>query len=183
MLGRTPNRGDCDAVSTEVPVICWRRCYHIVVANSKALEGSSIWFNRIVPDYANGTHSFQLQPYRARQSLLQVCGVTSASAAGTEGVDVDGETGEPTGVLRENAVKLLQRLMSEEGDREAKREQLRTCLGKLGSVGLVGVQGSNSMHAFTGSLWRIPTIYSRLAKILTQYFEPLCSYFISHSRR
>ena len=40
LLGRTPNRGDCDAVSTEVPVICWRRCYHIVVANSKALEGS-----------------------------------------------------------------------------------------------------------------------------------------------
>ena len=58
---------------------------------------------------------------------------------------MDGETGRPTGVLRENAVKLLQRLMSEEGGREAKREQLRTCLGKLGSVGLVGVQGGNSM--------------------------------------
>ena len=81
-----------------------------------------------------------------RLSLLQVCGVTSMSAAGTEGVDMDGETGEPTGVLRENAVKLLQRLMSEEGGREAKREQLRTCLGKLGSVGLVGVQGGNSLH-------------------------------------
>ena len=57
LLGRTPNREDCDAVSTEVPVICWRRCYHIVVANSKALEGSSTRFNRIVPDHASGTHS------------------------------------------------------------------------------------------------------------------------------
>ena len=78
----------------------------------------------------------------------QVCGVTSASAGETEGVDLDSETGEPTGVLRENAVKLLQKLMSEEDSRAAKKDQLITCLGKLGSVGVVGVQGGDSVPLY-----------------------------------
>ena len=78
------------------------------------------------------------------EQSLQVCGVSSASAEETEGVDLDSETGEPTGVLRENAVKLLQKLMSREDSRAAKKEQLWTCLWKLGSVGLVGVQGGHS---------------------------------------
>ena len=63
-------------------------------------------------------------------------------------MDLDGETGEPTGVLRENAVKLLQKLMSEEDGRAAKKDQLRTCMGKLGSVGLVGVQGGDSVPIY-----------------------------------
>ena len=88
-----------------------------------------------------------------RSSILmdlssQVCGVTSASAGETEGVDLDSETGEPTGVLRENAVKLLQKLMSEEDSRAAKKDQLITCLGKLGSVGVVGVQGGDSVPLY-----------------------------------
>ena len=81
----------------------------------------------------------------ANSKALEVCGVTSASAEEAEGVDLDSETGEPTGVLRENAVKLLQKLMSQEDSRAAKKGQLRKCLGKLGSVGLVGVQGGNSV--------------------------------------
>ena len=79
---------------------------------------------------------------------LQVCRVTSASAEETEGVDLDSETGEPTGVLKENAVKLLQKLMSEEDSRAAKKDQLITCLGKLGSVGVVGVQGGDSVPLY-----------------------------------
>ena len=89
---------------------------------------------------------------------------------------MDGETGRPTGVLRENAVKLLQRLMSEEGGREAKREQLRTCLGKLGSVGLVGVQGGNSM------LYCVLTVGCQYPFTYRQAFSGVfCQQFISCS--
>ena len=40
--------------------------------------------------------------------------------------------------------KIWQDLISQEDGRTAKKEQLRDCLGKLGSVGLVGVQTNDS---------------------------------------
>ncbi|CAD7935142.1 unnamed protein product [Amoebophrya sp. A120] len=37
-----PNRYELDKITTEYPIICWRRCWHIVVCNSKALEIAGI---------------------------------------------------------------------------------------------------------------------------------------------
>ena len=142
-----------------------------MVANSKALQVSKSAFVSKMRLISGLQLEIKLD---LRSSILmdlssQVCGVTSASAGETEGVDLDSETGEPTGVLRENAVKLLQKLMSEEDSRAAKKDQLITCLGKLGSVGVVGVQG-----------WRFsPVIYLDPAIVWTF----LVSFYLRRSQQ
>ena len=64
----------------------YRRCWHIVCVNSKALE---------------------------------ICNINENNA-GEEGVDIDENTGQPTGVLRENAIGLLSNLMKMEDSKDEK---------------------------------------------------------------
>lgn len=107
-LGRLPGRQDLDIVAADYPIICWRRCWHILVCNSKALS---------------------------------LCGVTAASAERVEGVDLDPDTKQPTGILREKAADLLGPLLTKEDPFRDKVGALKTCLSQLPAVGLVGVLG------------------------------------------
>jgi len=72
---RLPTRWDLDEASPNNPVVLFRVCGHICVANSKALEKAGITKETLAP--AGG------------------------------GIDKDPATGEPTGILRENATKLI----------------------------------------------------------------------------
>ena len=85
-MGRYPNRFDLDSVTKDFPIITYRRCWHIVCVNSKALE---------------------------------ICNINENNA-GEEGVDIDETTGQPTGVLRENAIGLLSNLMKMEDSKDEK---------------------------------------------------------------
>eukprot|EP00587_Corethron_hystrix_P006018 CAMPEP_0113311878 /NCGR_PEP_ID=MMETSP0010_2-20120614/8927_1 /TAXON_ID=216773 ORGANISM="Corethron hystrix, Strain 308" /NCGR_SAMPLE_ID=MMETSP0010_2 /ASSEMBLY_ACC=CAM_ASM_000155 /LENGTH=534 /DNA_ID=CAMNT_0000167581 /DNA_START=454 /DNA_END=2059 /DNA_ORIENTATION=- /assembly_acc=CAM_ASM_000155 len=107
-IGRTPTRRDLDRVSESVPIVCFRRCWHIVACNSAAIVR---------------------------------CGIDNFTADGyvKEGVDLDADA-RPTGVLRENAVGLLEPLLSMEDKWEEKVELLGSVLKSLPSRGVVSVQ-------------------------------------------
>jgi predicted amidohydrolase YtcJ len=72
--GRYPTREDLDAAVPDRPVVLYRACWHVVVANSCALRAAGLSFDHKLEGEGEG-----------------------------EGIDVDAE-GLPTGVLRETAV-------------------------------------------------------------------------------
>ena len=74
---------------------------------------------------------------------LEICGIDN-SKVGEEGVDVDEKTGEPTGVLRENAIELLSKLLKME---DSKVEKLKFSLDAFQTFarnGIVGIQTNDS---------------------------------------
>ena len=109
-MGRFPNRLDLDSVSKEFPIVTFRRCWHVVCVNSKALE---------------------------------VCGIDKTKV-GEEGVDVDENTGNPTGVLRENAIELLSKLMKMEDSKEEKLKFSLDAFQAFARNGIVGIQTNDS---------------------------------------
>ena len=92
--GKYPSRFDLDSI--EQPVLLWRACWHIGVLNTKALEACGI-LNRSGKLYEHFT-----QP---------------------EGgiIDLDNDTGLPTGVLRERAMEIAVAAMGQKSHEERKK--------------------------------------------------------------
>jgi len=110
-LGRLPNSNDLDQVSSETPIICFRRCWHICVVNSKTLE---------------------------------LCKIDEETAKTVEGIDLDPQTGKPTGILRENAMELLRPVMDFEDSDEEKLEMMEFALQHFASNGITSVQSNDT---------------------------------------
>ena len=108
-LGRFPSRIDLDIVTTNHPIICFRRCWHVAVVNSKALEMCNIGSNCQDP-----------------------------------GVIIDPITGEPTGILEENAMNLLQPITNQEEDDKEKKRLIQTSLDMFTRYGVTSVQTNDS---------------------------------------
>lgn len=110
-LGRLPSRQDLDEVSTQMPIICLRRCWHICVVNSKTLKQ---------------------------------CKINKETSQGIAGIDIDPETGNPTGILRENALELLKPVMDFEDSDEEKLEMLDFALQHFASNGVTSIQSNDT---------------------------------------
>jgi len=129
-IGRLPTRYDLDQVSTEVPIICMRRCWHILVCNSKALEMCNV---------------------------VTVNGIISSNVdVDIEGIDVD-QNGRPTGILRENACKLLGDLLKIEDTWEEKLSFLGATLLALPKRGVVSVQSNDTAICAISDAWKVYT--------------------------
>lgn len=64
----------------------------------------------------------------ANSKALELAGITKASASPKGGeIDKDAETGEPTGILRENAIDLVQRAIPKPGLKEIKKACYLAC--------------------------------------------------------
>lgn len=113
--GRYPTRQDLDAFVADRPVVLYRACWHIIVANSAALNRGGISLEQEQQEQ-------QQQP---------------------DGVDVDAITGLPTGVLRETAVSLITDHISET-DKEIRRRHFRQALERCLRAGITSVQTNDS---------------------------------------
>ena len=74
---------------------------------------------------------------------LEICGIYKTKT-GEEGVDIDENTGEPTGVLRENAIELLSKLMKMEDSKEEKLKFSLDSFETFARNGIVGIQTNDS---------------------------------------
>ncbi|MCK5631140.1 amidohydrolase [Candidatus Bathyarchaeota archaeon] len=74
---RYPTRFDLDEVSPHNPVLLYRTCGHVCVVNSRAINAAGLTAHGSTEELQGGW------------------------------IDLDDDTGEPTGILRENALKLI----------------------------------------------------------------------------
>ena len=103
---RYPSRHDLDEISDKHPIVLWRNCHHILVANTLALS---------------------------------LAGITKQSNDPIGGrIDRD-EQGEPTGILRENAMVLLTEKIPP-STLEQKKIWLKKAMAYLNSIGITSVQ-------------------------------------------
>ena len=116
-LGRYPTRHDLDAVCADTPVFLWRACWHIGVANTRALQ-----LARVVAVAANG--DVAAEP------------TTKSPPGGVIDVDAGGC---PVGILRERAVEVMVAAMAKKTPDESRRyveRGLALCVAR----GLTAVQ-------------------------------------------
>jgi len=118
-LGRLPNIYDLDRVTTEVPIVCWRRCWHMCCVNSKALEVCGI----------------------TRENSANKDGVDHFEDDHPDG---QGIVGDCTGILRENAISLLGDLLNQESSNDVKVQELRKGLNTVASHGVTSVCSNDS---------------------------------------
>lgn len=124
LLSRYPNRLDLDALSSEKPIFLWRACWHIAVANSKAIELAGISLSSSMEESVGGDYSVE-------------GGI----------IDVDGDNGLPTGIFRETAVQIVLKALGQKSFDDMRRfiiEGIRYCA----KVGLTSVQ-TNDETAMT----------------------------------
>jgi len=111
-LGRYPTRYDLDEVTRGVPVFLWRACWHIGVANSEALTRAGILNGAPAPHVEGGK------------------------------IDLDADTGEVSGILRERAVELMVAVMGKKTEEE-KMKFLQVGLDICSSKGITSVQSND----------------------------------------
>eukprot|EP00392_Amoebophrya_sp_AT5.2_P003593 g3598.t1 len=95
----------------ELPIVCWRRCWHVLVCNSAALK---------------------------------IANITATTHLDVPGVDRDAGSNEPTGVLRENATALLQKILGKEDSFHEKVELLSRCVDQMPKAGVTGIQSNDT---------------------------------------
>jgi len=113
-LSRYPNRSDIDEISQEKPIFLWRACWHIGVANTKALDLAGVFSN-----------DFDV-------SILG--GVVEVNESG------------PTGILKERAVELVTKIISNKTNEEKSRF-IKCGMDMCKKFGLTSVQ-TNDENAY-----------------------------------
>ncbi|CAK0813376.1 unnamed protein product, partial [Prorocentrum cordatum] len=116
-LGRMPTRADLDAACPDLPVVADRRCFHVSVVNTRALE--ELGLGPDTPDPAGGTID-------------------------REGGGVG--RGQPTGVLREGALELLKPLTGQQLPLADKKQLLLDGLRCCMERGATAVQTNDSQE-------------------------------------
>ncbi len=119
------------------------------------------WIDRFTADYPVFVTRLDGHMGLANSAALKLAGITEATESPAGGTIVkDPKTGQPTGVLKDDAMALVYRIMPEPSDREYE-EALKAALDYAASVGVT------SVHDITS--WRDWDIYKkyRAAKRLT----------------
>lgn len=111
---RMPTKEDIDRIISDRPVFLARACYHIGVANSKALE------------------------------LLNINKETEDPAGGK--IDKDPITGEPTGILRENALNSINNAVHITDNVENLKEIIKSSISDANKTGITSVQTDDFFH-------------------------------------
>lgn len=122
--GRYPTRQDLDAAVPDRPVVLYRACWHIVVANSCALRTAGIL---AATEKTEGPGSGA---------------ELGEGEGGREGIDVDAQ-GLPTGILRETAVMRVTGRMVET-DEAVREGYYRSAIDRCLRAGITAVQTNDT---------------------------------------
>lgn len=151
-LGRLPTKEDLDAVSTEVPIVCFRRCWHIAVCNSCALRLCGVDVEAALARRADGPDGGDVDLRPASAEVSKNCGAAKLAPGGVDNCSAAKISGvnnlwELTGVVRENAMKLLTPVLSREEPFAEKQRLLLLGLQEFAANGVTAVHTNDSVEA------------------------------------
>jgi len=138
ILGKFPNRLDLDSISSEKPIFLWRACWHIAVANSKALEISGICSGSGNDSISSAITSL----LGSQETSLTVEGNLTIPG----GVIEMDDHGRPTGILKERAVEIVTKHIKAKS-KEERSGFIRRGLEICSHFGLTSVQ-TNDEEAY-----------------------------------